>query len=289
MLTSSSQYQRSGLAPGDHYVVLTLTSATSTIFFDYAVSRAYPENDQSPIASYVAHKKVTMTKSLISHFIGPHSPQAPPRSPTPPLALPQVLLLRPVLRMSQPSPEASSAVSYLLPSSVLQCFKSFDVGIDKRDSRSSAKMASMLAATLDRADPKRTCRHRSIGVFFPPNLEHQEIELRPSASPPLMLTHPWLAASLARTLVRALLLWTRQPPAHRLAPPTPHSTALMLGHPSLVLSWTHRCGRGKVYVLGNKTIVFQSRQTCHQVTQARSRGAVNLHMCLLLYLFDVES
>jgi hypothetical protein len=198
-----------------------------------------------------------MNQSLISHLVGPHSPQAPPRSPTPPSALLLALLLQPVLRMSQPSPEVSSAVSYSLPSSVLRCSTSFDVGIDKRDSLSSAKMASMAAAALNPAGPKRTCHRPSIGVSFPPNLEHEETSLRPSASFPLMLTLPWLAASLARTLVRALLPWTRQPPAHRLAPPTPHSTALILGHQSLVLSWTHRCGRGRVCVLGNKTILFQ--------------------------------
>jgi hypothetical protein len=291
MLPFSSQYQRSGLANGDHYVVLTVTSATSFIEFDYAVSRVYSQKDQSPIPTYVAHGKVTMNQTLISHLVGPHSPQALPRSPTPSLALLPALLPRPVLRMSQPLPEESWAVSYSLSCSAPRCCSLFAVVIAKRDSLSSAKMALMVAAALNPAGPKRTCPHRSIGVFSPPTLEHQEISLRSSASFPLMLTAtlPSLAASLARTVVRALLPWTRQPPAHRLAPPTPHSTALILGHQSLVLSWTDRCGRGRVCVHRNNAMLFWKRQTLRPVRQAKSRGGGNLHFFSLMYLSNVES
>jgi hypothetical protein len=61
-LSESSQYQRSGLANGDHYVVLTVTGATSTINFDYAVSRVYSQKDQS-IPAYVAHGNEMMSQN----------------------------------------------------------------------------------------------------------------------------------------------------------------------------------------------------------------------------------
>jgi hypothetical protein len=51
MYERTRQYQRSGLESGDHYLVLTLTNASSFLKFDYAQTRSYSNTVQSSAAS----------------------------------------------------------------------------------------------------------------------------------------------------------------------------------------------------------------------------------------------